>query len=144
MQCPYCKTPLRELDLEDYLDLSVDHCDTCNGAWFAAGDRDRVDDSIWVDVEDLAFKHAAGDQPSRRCPRCAVRLEALSPPSNHELILDRCPRCMGFWLDSSEVKQVLKLALKLASEPVGKASSQAQQRAFRRQIATYHLRGFFR
>ncbi len=48
-----------------------------------------------------------------RCPKCAGLLETYS---FHEIILDRCLKCGGIWMDKGELEAVIR---KVTRGPLG-------------------------
>jgi len=105
MLCPICKVDLKPSDLGEFGFVVVDRCPKCSGMWLDKTELDRVDDSVWINAEELAFRDA---KSSRKidCPKCRVALSALSPEEDAELEIDRCPTCHGFWLDKGELDHV--------------------------------------
>ena len=47
------------------------------------------------------------------CPKCAGLLE---PHSFHEVVLDRCSKCGGIWLDKGELETIIR---KITRGPLG-------------------------
>ncbi len=106
MKCPTCKTDLRQTDYGEYGSVILDICPACEGAWFDKGELDRLDKSVWTDVEHVALQPSAGDDQPRNCPKCGTGLTTLSPPDVPEVAVDRCPTCEGFWLDAGELEKM--------------------------------------
>ena len=116
MQCPVCRVDLKQSDLGQFGFVVLDVCPQCGGAWFDKGDLDRLDESIWVNVEEQAFDAVEGDHKEAVCPKCRVSLRPVSPIDEKTLIVDRCPSCDGFWLDGGELAAVQNVADELRSE----------------------------
>ena len=116
MICPVCRVDLKSSDLGEYGFVIIDVCPTCQGSWFDKGELDRLDESVWTDVEKAEFDNVGSDHKSVRCPKCDVELEPLSPTDAKTLIVDRCPSCLGFWLDRGELDRVREVADKDVSE----------------------------
>ncbi len=110
MQCPRCNVVLRQTHLREHGTMVLDTCETCNGAWFDQGELDRLDGSVWTNMEDHEFDGAEGDHPSVDCPKCSVPLTPLSPRGAQDLVVDRCSSCNGFWLDLGELDRIIDLA----------------------------------
>lgn len=110
MQCPKCNVPLRQTDPGEHGFVVLDTCEKCKGSWFDAGELNRLDDSVWTNVEEHAYHEVEGDHQSVACPKCDVPLTPLSPKDAEELIVDRCPSCDGFWLDAGELDRIADLA----------------------------------
>lgn len=121
MKCPKCSVDLKASDFGEYGFVIIDVCPECQGAWFDKGELDRLDDSVWHNVEELDFSQVRDSHKRLKCPKCAEELYPLSPRDDKELIVDRCPRCWGFWLDSGELGHVRDMTLGLDSELASKA-----------------------
>ncbi len=108
MKCPVCQVALRETHLEEEYEFeALDVCPQCQGIWFDKGELDRLDGSMWVNIEHHGFLERQGDGHRQvKCPKCDVLLKPLSPSEEPDLIIDRCPSCEGFWLDSGELEHL--------------------------------------
>ncbi len=104
MQCPMCNVALRQTDLGEHGFVVLDTCEKCKGTWFDQGELNRLDESVWTNIEERAFHEVEGDHQSVACPKCSVPLTPLSPADAPELIVDRCSSCQGFWLDGGELE----------------------------------------
>ncbi len=116
MECPVCNTDLEKSDLGKYGFVILDVCPQCQGAWFDKGELDRLDEAIWVDIEKHAFHDVEGDHKQVSCPKCKVVLDPISPSDEHELIIDRCPSCEGFWLDRGELDRIVEMAADIRAQ----------------------------
>jgi membrane associated rhomboid family serine protease len=90
--------------------VQIDACPTCNGAWFDAGELDLLAGGE-ANIES-AFEE--GDRDSRRtCPRgCGLMREHCLPRKQLRTPLDRCPECLGLWLDGQERYKLAKSTTK--------------------------------
>ena len=109
MDCPVCNKELHRAEIADSL-FSASTCPSCKGLWFVKGELDRVDDSVWTDVEALPMVPATVNAPRRSCPECKEAMESLSPRDAAGLVVDRCSRCLGFWLDAGELDRMRDVA----------------------------------
>jgi len=93
----------------------IDRCDMCGGVWFDSGElndylRDRVE-------KDSSVPHASvvPDGPSAyrapgsrisdiQCPRCREPLSRFNFAYDSGVILDRCNRCSGLWVERGKLK----------------------------------------
>jgi Zn-finger nucleic acid-binding protein len=116
MKCPTCKADLRTTDFGGYGFIKLDVCQDCQGAWFDKGELDRLDESVWINVEKAEFHKAEPEHKDIKCPKCQVNLEPLSPMDAKELTVDRCPSCQGFWLDKGELDRMREVGDKIDSE----------------------------
>lgn len=119
MDCPVCRgTLLQQTRLGDFGNVILDICPRCHGVWIDAGELDRLDGSPWANVEEHRFHDVEGDHPVADCPKCSnVSLTPLSPADMPDVIVDRCSRCNGFWLDHGELDRMKEVAQQLDAEP---------------------------
>lgn len=115
MKCPRCYIDLQSSDRE-YGFVIIDVCPGCHGAWFDKGDLDRLDGSVWTNVEQLDFEPADSRHAALHCPVCRGDMEPLSPHAAKELVVDRCPSCEGFWLDKDKLDKMQEIAAEEDSE----------------------------
>jgi Zn-finger nucleic acid-binding protein len=108
MRCPVCDVDLRQSDLGEHGFVVIDTCPKCSGIWCDKTELDRLDDSVWTDVEGSPLSKAAG-HAARQCPRCSETMEPLSPEDDKDLVVDRCTSCGGFWLDHGELERMRQL-----------------------------------
>jgi Zn-finger nucleic acid-binding protein len=161
MDCPRCGAPLDHVEEGLFEDIPVLACASCGGAFYPEGSLDRLDDCVTVDVEALAYEPVKS-RTALSCPSCAsdgyrehaaVALERVRPPEDPSLVVARCPRCDGFWLDAGQLELVQALALQVSSdenavlnESARKAQEEARKRSARapaadRVILEKELRG---
>jgi hypothetical protein len=67
---------------------------------------DRLDESVWANVDEIEFRKMGGDHECLSCPKCRVGMVPMSPFDATDLVVDRCPLCEGFWLDSGELEKM--------------------------------------
>jgi len=115
MKCPRCEGTLHETDYGEAGFVLLDVCPECKGVWFDEGELDQLDDGISSNAELMAYTPASTEHHALDCPRCGKPLEALSPPGEPELVVDRCPSCRGFWLDEGELDHVRAVLLDVDS-----------------------------
>ena len=127
--CPRCDRPLKETTCGD---LTLDACEGgCGGVWFDRYELQKLDEP----GEDA---HAILDV--RRDPSVVVDLdERISCPTckdvvmmrhyfttRHEVEVDECPACAGFWLDQRELAKIRSL---FGSEDDANEAARAQFRS---------------
>jgi len=114
MLCPRCQSDLRETIYEGVI---VDTCDKCEGEWL---DKDeillinKVREVMFSEQERAEVKGAHGvvttelKQPEKPliCPRCNVPLKVLNYAYSTGIIVDRCIKCDGLWLDKDELENI--------------------------------------
>lgn len=106
VKCPKCKeASLLPLELGDIL---LDRCEKCAGIWFDFGELEAV---VGVGgsarLERLEGHEEAGGFGGP-CPRCGVEMdpvEASEDPAR-PVPVDRCPSCIGLWLDRKRLKNI--------------------------------------
>lgn len=123
MSCPVCREPLFARLLGLFDDIPVHECARCGGTFYPAGSLDRLDDNVWVNAETLDY--APMPEAARLgCPLCVdtalyrgragTDLTPLSHPRRLALLLARCPRCCGFWLERGMLDELRQLVAEVA------------------------------
>jgi membrane associated rhomboid family serine protease/Zn-finger nucleic acid-binding protein len=85
--------------------VQIDACPVCNGAWFDAGELDR----LAGEHTDLEQALDASSNPSKRlCPRGHGPMRERSLPGKIRTPIDQCPSCRGIWLDGHERHKLAK------------------------------------
>jgi Zn-finger nucleic acid-binding protein len=88
--------------------VEVDRCDRCGGTWLDAGELALVLETRGAGADRLndALHRAADTRPTGSvCPRCSRPLRELSIAADPDLMIDRCPRGHGVWLDRGEMAE---------------------------------------
>jgi uncharacterized protein len=101
MQCPGCSRADLVQAKSKSTGVLVDQCPQCQGMWCDRGEIERMLDII-VDKLDIP-RH--GKISTRKCPRCAQRLRAVTYRGTH-VTVDACPECAGIWLDRGELQRI--------------------------------------
>src|SRR5688572_159146 len=73
MNCPRCSTELVAIHLGAGPHVQIDECPKCKGQWFDRGEINALDDSVWTDVESLAFAPDPSVAPTMPCPVCVAQ-----------------------------------------------------------------------
>jgi Zn-finger nucleic acid-binding protein len=89
MNCPCCAAPLTEGDL---------HCSYCGS---------RVD----VDLQGWALGSRDGFRPDLSCPEGHGALETIRIEAAADVPLDRCPACLGMFLERGALERLLSQAV---------------------------------
>jgi Zn-finger nucleic acid-binding protein len=130
MNCPACKSPLREKGASG---MTLDICyGGCGGIWFDATELERVSaqsatalHSIWS----VPVSNVKRTEP-RMCPRCPDQILARKWFSDSQKVeIDQCPRCGGIWLDAGEFSQVYQEIKGAKVAPPGWATAMAEAAA---------------
>ena len=107
MNCPACGSAMVTLELAD---IEIDHCVHCGGIWLDTGELELLLDDPRKTAPLLdSFQEApAASEPPRRCPICDKKMMKIAVgASKPPLVIDRCRRTDGLWLDKSELQNVL-------------------------------------
>jgi len=120
MNCPRCKSPLKTIDLGksggEYAAVVIDRCPACEGVWYDRGELNARDESVWTNVEALDFENRLTGGRRAFCPKCEVLLVPVSPKGARQIVIDRCPECLGFWVSAGKLELLQKHAADLDSE----------------------------
>ena len=108
MKCPKCK----QIDLEAQIvdEVEVDRCPSCGGIWF---DKHELSKTVSLNAKDLKPLTKGKESPefnkvTGSCPMDQSELMRVCSHQNRTIILDRCPECLGVWLDGGEFKRLIK------------------------------------
>ena len=110
MDCPVCKNAMITLELEE---VEIDYCTDCGGIWLDAGELEmllgepekakRLLDSFKID--------ATCTERARKCPICDKKMQKiLVGQSQPTLLIDKCSRGDGLWLDKGELHEIFDRA----------------------------------
>lgn len=114
MNCPRDKG---DLEREVFCGVEIDTCPACEGTWMDEGEIARVVGMVkdMMDGQEIKIGPLPDRKPGEQlmCPRCGdVAMDPFYFSYKKELIVDRCRKCLGIWLDGGELKQVLSFAYK--------------------------------
>ncbi len=111
MQCP---EDASELQTADYKGVPIGECPQCLGRWFDRDElkkaKDRTDEDLrWLDFDPFgadADRFAVRTQ-GKQCPKDSARMAALTYERSG-VVIDRCPRCHGIWLNHGEFEKIVR------------------------------------
>lgn len=110
MKCPACENQLTQMVAGS---ITVDACEgSCGGVWFDRFELQKVDEPHESAGEVLLAipknEHIEVDEnKKRRCPRCInVVMMRHFFSVKRQVLVDECPKCGGFWLDSGELAKI--------------------------------------
>jgi Zn-finger nucleic acid-binding protein len=99
----------------------IDRCPFCGGLWLDAAELDKVlalnksaAANHLVDRLDAGKLIAGGKTATRtmrQCPRDQSALAATQSPTQSHVVFDRCPACLGLFLDAGELKDLAEHTL---------------------------------
>ena len=110
MDCPVCKNAMITLELSD---VEIDHCTDCGGIWLDGGELELLLDEPQQAKELLkSFKIASGcAERHRKCPICDEKMQKIIVgQSEPVLLIDKCPKGDGLWLDRGELGDIIDRA----------------------------------
>jgi len=98
--------------------IYYDICEACGSIWFDAGEMDAVVLPVYRSVEKSSTERAQGvSEPLRQCPRCGdAYMNKVLFLAYSDILLDRCWKCHGFWLDGGELKLINRNLRELKAE----------------------------
>ena len=91
-------------------EVEIDHCVDCGGIWLDAGELELLIDEpgqaqVLLESFRRCEKHA---EKPRRCPICDKKmLKVLAANESPDLLIDKCRRNDGLWLDRGELNGIL-------------------------------------
>ena len=112
MLCPRDRAALSGERYEG--EVVVDRCPSCDGVWLQRGELEAIQETLerdysselrGIDVVGLAYERARqADRPEIACPNCGTSLNAEEYAYCSQIMVDRCGKCGGIWLDSGELQ----------------------------------------
>lgn len=98
----------------DFKGIALDECSKCSGRWFDRHElrkaKDKTDDDLrWLDFDlfdEEADKFAVA-KANEQCPKCSIKMDSLTY-ENSGIVIDRCTRCKGVWLDNGEFEKIVE------------------------------------
>lgn len=94
--------------------IEIDHCLICGGIWLDAGELELLletdeerDRFVKLLIEDDAVK-----EKRYPCPICNKKMEKVFVGDEKEILIDKCKKNHGLWLDKGELEQVIELSTK--------------------------------
>ena len=123
MKCPRDGKSLVQETYEG--EVVVDRCPTCEGVWLDNGELKQVQENLSNDysgqlsqIGSVAQSYEFARQKTASpitCPKCTVDLLAEEYGYCSQILVDRCPNCLGIWLDSGEI-EVLEMFFEQQAE----------------------------
>src|SRR5262245_51973808 len=82
-------------------------CEACAGLFCDSDALDLLVGTVWTHLTDLDVRPVRAPTGAA-CPQCDAPLVPAAPPVGSPVI-ERCPSCGGFWLDSGEIEELRNL-----------------------------------
>lgn len=112
MKCPNDTTPLVRETYEN--EVEIDKCPKCRGIWLDYGELKEIQKNLSKDYSDQLSKISTVVQayefakqktrPARKCPVCSVEMFKEEYAYCSQILIERCPDCLGVWLDAGELE----------------------------------------
>ena len=113
MECPRDHGPLTKTNYE--ADIEVDSCPDCGGIWLDKGELEAIEETLENDyIEELEkFPNYVGNAYAMAlqkkaaeitCPNCQTTMERKEYAYTSQIMIDKCPKCHGIWLDKGELE----------------------------------------
>lgn len=111
MICPVCENPMIVLELDQ---IEIDHCLNCGGIWLDAGELELL---LETDAERERFVKMLIEEDSVKekkhpCPICGKKMDKVFVGEEKKILIDKCRKNHGLWLDKGELEQVIELSSK--------------------------------
>lgn len=85
--------------------VDIDTCPRCEGTFLDSMELAQV---LGMS-KDLAMERLTLDDiPRLRCPGCNARMDSHWFSLERRVMIDKCPSCLGVWLDGGELRALLK------------------------------------
>jgi Zn-finger nucleic acid-binding protein len=105
MRCPRDGSTLEETK---FMEVIMDSCPLCYGAWLDEGELATL---AKVQADILGGQKNLGKKDAPLvCPKCEISMEETFYSPSQKVLIDKCPRCSGIWLDTDELKKCLRIA----------------------------------
>jgi hypothetical protein len=111
MLCPVCGVHTIILELDR---VEIDYCRSCKGLWLDPGELELLLEMAGAQSGPLHRAVQSGGQKAagqkRRCPVCRKKMLPVDLAGPPRVVVDRCPRGHGLWLDDRELGQLIEAA----------------------------------
>jgi Zn-finger nucleic acid-binding protein len=103
VKCPRCESGV--LVVFELGDILLDRCEECGGIWFDHGELQAV---VGAGGAARLEPMTEPEDASGLCPRCLVEMQPVtaSQDPGRPVLVDRCPSCMGLWLERSRLSRI--------------------------------------
>ena len=101
---------MTRLELPGAAGFCVDRCEACGGIWLDASELEKVKAIKGavgkVDSGKQFAGGPTGNRTARLCPRDGSGLRQHSDAHQEHVVVDRCPTCLGIFLDAGELRDL--------------------------------------
>jgi Zn-finger nucleic acid-binding protein len=93
-------------------EVEIDRCFSCGGIWLDRGELELLLEDAAAREEFISsFKvDTSSTEKPRKCPICDKRMEKVLCGTDDKVLIDRCKRGDGIWLDRGELTEILEAA----------------------------------
>jgi Zn-finger nucleic acid-binding protein len=111
MICPVCKNSMVVLELEQ---VEIDYCISCGGIWLDAGELELLleTEQERARLLNLLIEDDKVKEKSYRCPICSKKMKKVFVGEDRKILIDKCKKNHGLWLDKGELELVIELSSK--------------------------------
>jgi hypothetical protein len=108
MNCPVCKDSMVVLELEQ---VEIDYCTGCEGVWLDAGELELLleTEQERARLKSLLIEDNTIKEKSYQCPICSRKMKKVFVGEERKILIDKCKKNHGLWLDKGELKSVIEL-----------------------------------
>jgi Zn-finger nucleic acid-binding protein len=113
MKCPRDKQRLHPHIYESSVTVNI--CPDCNGMWLEKGELEEIEEIVEYDYSrelsripdfignafEIVRQKNLKDIP---CPSCACVMESREYAYCSQIMINKCPKCGGIWLDNGEIE----------------------------------------
>lgn len=105
MECPKCKSTMKELPIETlHGKVVIDQCSNCKGLWFDHGETERLKGDWMAEFADSGDPEVGRKYNQMRdvpCPRCSKTMAHLTVKDQPHIQYEAC-QDHGLYLDAGE------------------------------------------
>ena len=109
MICSVCENPMVVLELDQ---IEIDHCLHCGGIWLDAGELEILldTDEDRARLREILIEEDSVKEKKYPCPICNKKMQKVYVGEERKILIDKCKRDHGLWLDKGELEEVIKLS----------------------------------
>jgi len=109
MICPVCENPMVVLELDQ---IEIDHCLHCGGIWLDVGELELLldTDEDRARLREFLIEDDSVKEKKYPCPICNKKMQKVYVGEERKILIDKCKRNHGLWLDKGEFEEVIKLS----------------------------------
>ena len=111
--CPVCKKKMVE---KEYEGVPIDICSACGGVWLDKDELYQIIEKREVKFSEEEKKDVEPEAPMQgsridmipelNCPLCGAVMRRFTYAGTSGVVIDRCPKGDGVWLDKGELEKI--------------------------------------